>query len=498
MKPRYAEGAALSSRPAPVDTHATCFLVPGLLSPPECARVIAESADGYTATARDYPASYRDNDRQLRDDAALAEWLFARVLELLPSLHHSADGRAWRLAGLNERFRLCRYRGGQSFCIHRDGAHATGGRRSQLTLMMYLNDACEFAGGATRFYDRRDEQRRELGRVRPEAGTAIVFDHALWHDGESVHAGTKLILRTDVMYERAPAEDLLTESAEDTLRGHRGYVLSLLARKDGTLVSGSRDRRVRMWTREDSNWHTQEFASGHTASVTALAESSDGTRLYSGSRDHTIRRWRGSDTRVIGEHEGAVLALASLPAGELASAGADGVVQVFSAGDALLHTRPIAPTWIWAITSDTRGALLCACEDGVLRRYSTDEDGPIETLTTYDAPLRALARSGGLLALGDARGRVHVGQLGDFARTAVTRQVHAGAVCALAFSDAGVLASCGEDDRVVIEERSTTHADFARCLAWLPDEMLASGGYDDAVRLTRPCPAPPSSPPTRR
>ncbi len=44
-----------------------------------------------------------------------------------------------------------------------------------------------------------------LARVQPRAGMALVFKHAILHEGSSVVAGTKYVLRTDVMYRSATA-----------------------------------------------------------------------------------------------------------------------------------------------------------------------------------------------------------------------------------------------------------------------------------------------------
>src|SRR5258706_8200222 len=125
-----------------------CFLLRGVLDAEGCAAVVARAeAMGIGRTGSDYPASYRDNDRLVFDDPALARELFERVRALLPARR----GEKWRLARLNERFRVCRYANGQSFRVHRDGAYASSeGARSWLTLQIYLNDASEFRGGATR------------------------------------------------------------------------------------------------------------------------------------------------------------------------------------------------------------------------------------------------------------------------------------------------------------------------------------------------------------
>ena len=62
-----------------------------------------------------------------------------------------------------------------------------------LTVMVYLNDVP--SGGETEF--------QPSGfRVIPKAGTVLVFQHDLLHQGAEVLNGTKYVLRTDVMYHR--------------------------------------------------------------------------------------------------------------------------------------------------------------------------------------------------------------------------------------------------------------------------------------------------------
>ena len=65
---------------------------------------------------------------------------------------------------------------------------------NQLTFMVYLNEG--FAGGATRFLDHGVE-------VEPRTGRALLFQHALLHEGVTVGEGVKYVLRTDVMYREA-------------------------------------------------------------------------------------------------------------------------------------------------------------------------------------------------------------------------------------------------------------------------------------------------------
>ena len=130
----------------------------------------------------------RNNTRLILDDPSLAASLFDRIRPHVPEWMY---GDA-RVAGVNERFRFYRYHPGQRFVRHFDGSFRRSAREeSQLTFMVYLNDAAQ--GGATRFLDLDVD-------VTPATGTALLFQHRLLHEGAEVTSGVKYVLRTDVMY----------------------------------------------------------------------------------------------------------------------------------------------------------------------------------------------------------------------------------------------------------------------------------------------------------
>ncbi len=420
-------------------------LLPGVLSREECVAAIdAAETSGFEAMERRYPSGYRDNDRAVRDDAALAARLFERLRGQLPERWEEGGGR-WRLDGLNPRFRFCRYREGQQFTKHRDGAWARSpGERSWLTVMLYLNDAGEFEGGATRFYEGE-----RVAAVAARAGQAIVFDHRLWHDGEAVSGGVKYVMRTDVMYrEELPAHAAVPGArggleVERQLRGHTGYVWALARRADGSLVSGSRDCTVRAWG------EGEVLREGLDGSVTALAEV--GTALWVGGRQGRIddgqRSWQA--------HEGAVLGLQRLTDGAVASCGADGVVRRWSAAGELLGTVGRHDGWVWGLAVEGE-RLIAAVE-----------------------PVTAVAPG----ARGDRRGRIEL----DSGRS---WSAHDGAVCALgALGDGWV--SGGEDEAVRLWSASGElrgegfHGDFVRTLVVLGTRRFATGSYDGTIVIWR-------------
>src|SRR5262245_21173545 len=168
--------------------------IPEVLSPAECSDHIARSEQiGYEAApinSRDgmmIDVRIRNNERLIVDDDGLGSFIWPRICDYIPVF---LDGR--QVIGLNERFRYYRYRPGQKFALHRDGAfRRENGEESKLTCILYLND--DFAGGETKVKDRVIEPRR---------GMALIFRHEFLHEGRPVLEGIKYVLRTDVMYDR--------------------------------------------------------------------------------------------------------------------------------------------------------------------------------------------------------------------------------------------------------------------------------------------------------
>lgn len=428
----------------------------GLLSPAACAELVrALEARGFAPTGGAYPPSYRDNDRLVLDDPALAAALFARVRDALPDTL-TFEGTRWTLDGLNPRFRACRYRDGQAFCVHRDGPWvADPARRTLLTLQLYLNGAEAFRGGHTRFYADATAA-HTTHAARPAAGDAIAFDHAAWHDGEPVHEGTKYVLRTDVLFRRAPAERALAPGA----RRHEGYAWCVTALADGTLASGGRDGRVLQW--RDGPPAATDLRDG---SVVALGALPDGGWV-AGTRAGRLHL-RGPSLEATVALPGAVLSLHV--AGPLVHAAlSDGSVASLRDGRLVRH-EPRHAGWAWAVL-DTPAGLASVGADGRLVLEAREA-------LRVDAALTALCWHRGALLAGDARGRVH-GPGGSQAR-------HAGAVTSLASLGADLLASTGEDGRLALtdggalawEHRSP---DFVRSAARTP-RGVAWCGYDGYV-----------------
>lgn len=174
-------------------THAEGVLsIPGFLSAQECRHYLDEAERiGFVAAGvrtRDEPQkmlpAIRNNDRAALDAPHWAEALWQKLAHCrLPRI----DGM--HAAGLAASFRFYRYIPGQRFRMHKDGGLQERGMDSRMSFLVYLND--DFVGGETDF--------REFSIV-PETGMALVFVHETWHEGCALTAGTKYVLRSDVLF----------------------------------------------------------------------------------------------------------------------------------------------------------------------------------------------------------------------------------------------------------------------------------------------------------
>eukprot|EP01043_Picozoa_sp_COSAG02_P048130 COSAG02_NODE_4695_length_5086_cov_2.667135_2_plen_327_part_00 len=213
---------------ADVERGAFAFVLHNVFSESECRRMIeASERRGYSealistgAVSQALDKSYRHSDRNIHDDPALAQEIFARIRGELPQSGTFGYGRfrdtahPWACKGLNERLRFLRYDGGMFFAPHKDGSfrRPDGTQQSMLTVMLYLNTCGkDYAGGMTRFVqgDTNGESLRGVVApeaaatgvtVTPRAGDVLIFTHPVLHEGVRVLSGRKYALRTDVMY----------------------------------------------------------------------------------------------------------------------------------------------------------------------------------------------------------------------------------------------------------------------------------------------------------
>ncbi len=120
------------------------------------------------------------------------------------------------------------------------------------------------------------------------------------------------------------------------LRGHTASVTSVAFSPDGSrIVSGSRDWTLILWDAK-SGKPIGEPMSGHTGEVTSVAFSPDGSRIVSGSADSTLILWDAKSGKPIGKtvrgHTDGVNAVAFSPDGSrIVSGAADNTLILWDA-----------------------------------------------------------------------------------------------------------------------------------------------------------------------
>jgi len=204
------------------------FVLENILSPDECEYLIstAESVGfSFWDTTRENPRKdFRDADTIECTNTSLAETLWSRMGPFVESKFSlDCDHKYWQsdlqgtwsATSINENLLFGRYGEGGHFAPHTDGCTIIDfNHRSLYSIIIYLND-CE-NGGRTHVY--QDEQLFNLAlkdghytgdtkylidSVRAIRGSALVFYHAIVHEGESIGPNSqKYIIRTDVMYKR--------------------------------------------------------------------------------------------------------------------------------------------------------------------------------------------------------------------------------------------------------------------------------------------------------
>ncbi|CAL5225451.1 g8270 [Coccomyxa viridis] len=182
------------------------ILVKGVLSASEAKAVVAAAERiGFEHQGSKGPANgeaVRDNGRIALSDKAYAEHLW-QALGLQPALAGIMVEGA-QACGLNPNIRIYRYEPGQRFNRHYDDSADMGdGLKTAYTLLVYLSGQEHgMQGGETVFYS-HGKRSKTVASVTPETGLALLHRHGddcLLHEGRPVLAGTKYVLRSDVIF----------------------------------------------------------------------------------------------------------------------------------------------------------------------------------------------------------------------------------------------------------------------------------------------------------
>jgi|TARA_B110000977_G_scaffold71485_2_gene96995 hypothetical protein len=184
--------------------------------------------------------SFRDADTVEITSDAVAKTLWERVKTLVTpeveivagdKFHEPGLDGTWTACGINPHLLFNKYKPGGHFSPHTDGATVVDmNHRSLYSVLLYLNKCGEGGGTALfapppdaslgKFLESTSGENETLHGVPKyrwpkqwcvdvapcDPGTALLFSQDTPHEGVSVGDGhEKIIIRTDVMYERTPA-----------------------------------------------------------------------------------------------------------------------------------------------------------------------------------------------------------------------------------------------------------------------------------------------------
>ncbi|KAL5014444.1 hypothetical protein ScPMuIL_008714 [Solemya velum] len=136
-------------------------------------------------------ADIRNSSRCIWDSTEEVLKLWKRMKKYIPS-----KWKHRKVLGLNERLRFLKYDPGEYFKPHFDGQYVRdNGEISYITVLLYLNTG--YDGGNTTFLNFAENEKTEM---IPQAGSALIFEHGIFHEGSLLLDGRKYVMRTDVMY----------------------------------------------------------------------------------------------------------------------------------------------------------------------------------------------------------------------------------------------------------------------------------------------------------
>ena len=132
-------------------------------------------------------------------------WQKFRNVDIIPK---TMTNGVFKLSGLYKHIIFYKYNDGEYFKEHYDGERKDGNKKSFFTILIYLNE--DFDGGETTFihHDRKMIKNKlkdnlVLTPIVPKKGQLLVFKHNILHEGSLLKSGEKIILRSDIMYEKS-------------------------------------------------------------------------------------------------------------------------------------------------------------------------------------------------------------------------------------------------------------------------------------------------------
>ncbi|CAM3970017.1 MULTISPECIES: 2OG-Fe(II) oxygenase [Flavobacterium] len=471
------------------DPNFTCYVITSLFSKDECEQLLnPKIKESFEKAIVNYPTYYRNNERYVIDDNELSEKLFKKVKPYLPKTIEvntgilSENGK-WHLHKLNNRIRFCKYSLNQYFNRHLDGIyHQDEKTQSKLTFMIYLNNATEFEGGKTLFYRSKDST-EIWGSYIPKLGDLIVFDHNVWHEGETLLKGEKFVLRSDILYTRN-----FFKIEKPPFYGHLGYIWSLLKFDENAVLSGGRDKEIKVWSVDGK---LKQVLKGHGNSILSIEKINSDT-FITGSRDQSIIVWKNyTILREIKIHNAVVLSLCKLDDTTFVSSGGDNTIKIVTLEGTVLKVFNEHKSWVWKLIRISDEIVISASEDKTIKLWNLQLNQSVITFHE-NHPVISLEfnKETSCLLSGNLNGDITIRKLNNYfeIEEELIFNAHCGIIRTIKWLNNGQFVTGGEDNKVKIWNREGElisefqHQNFVQAIELLDNRTLLTGSFDGTIK----------------
>ncbi|MEM7472884.1 MAG: c-type cytochrome [Pseudomonadota bacterium] len=198
-----------------------------------------------------------------------------------------------------------------------------------------------------------------------------------------------------------------------TLKGHGGPIMALAVTDDDTVISGSFDNALGMWSDRTPTW-----LDGHAAAVTSLTAAPSG-RVVSGGDDFAVLLWQNGTARELGRHKGKVMSIAISPDERIAVSGSwDGTVAFWPMEGGAPEMIKIGNAVNAVAYSADGSALFVGTSKGVVWRYDLGTDQAPQPLVKHGFAVNRIAVAEKWIAYGAVDGGTRIIDAGTGAQVA--------------------------------------------------------------------------------